>query len=114
MFFIILNAMELFQILHKNIPQRKNIFAHIQRKWYDVSKFLLRTMKWLRKGERDVYVLNAFFIELYDMLYSPIIFDEIMVARKIIRILEELALPIKYIGQKRWCASFKKIMKVKL
>jgi hypothetical protein len=48
------------------------------------------------------------------MLYSPIVFDEIMVARKIIRILEELALPIKYIGQKRWCASFKKIMKVKL
>lgn len=115
MIFIIRRVMELLQVLHKNIPQKKKVFARFQRKWdHDLSKFLLQMIRNIKKESKDVKILNAFFIELYDMIYQYIIFDKVKIAKKIVRLLEELALPIKYVGEQKWTESLKKIRKMKL
>jgi hypothetical protein len=107
--------MELLQVLDKNIPQRQKVFAYFQRKSSkDISKFLLQLIKKVKKNNNNIKVLNQFFIELYDMLYHYIIFDEVKIAKKIVRILEKLALPIGYVGEEQRKENFKKIKKMKL
>ncbi len=107
--------MELLQVLNKKIPQKKKVFARFKKKWdNDLSRFLLQMIKNIKKESSDVRVLNAFFIELYDMIYQYLIFDEVKVMKKIIRLLEELALPIKYVGEEKRKENFKKIKKIKL
>jgi len=107
--------MELLQVLQKNIPQRKKVVARFQKKGNnDLSKFLLQLIKGVKKGNKDVAVMNAFFIELYDVIYPYIIFDKIVISRKVVKLLEELALPIRYIGEQKWLESFKKVGKMKL
>lgn len=59
-------------------------------------------------------IINQFFIELYDMLYHYIILDKIKIAKKVVRLLEELALPISYVGEEKRNETFKKIKKMKL
>ena len=114
-FFISLSYMELLQVLNKKIPQKKKVFARFKKKWdHDLSRFLLQMIKNIKKESSDVRVLNAFFIELYDMIYQYLIFDEVKVMKKIIRLLEELALPIKYVGEEKRKENFKKIKKIKL
>ena len=115
MIFIILSRMELLQVLQKNIPQRKKVVARFQKKGKnDLSKFLLQLIKSIKKWDRDIKILNAFFIELYDVVYSYVICGEIVIDRKIMRLLESLALPITYVGEKKWLESFGKVRKVKV
>ncbi len=59
-------------------------------------------------------IFNAFCIELYDIISYYVMFDKIKIAKKILRLLEELSLPIAYIGENRRNESFKKITKIKL
>lgn len=47
------------------------------------------------------------------MIYQYIIFDKVKIAKKIIRILEKLALPIKYVGEEKRKESLKNIRKIK-
>lgn len=57
---------------------------------------------------------NSFCIEFYDMLYYYVMFDKIRVTKKILRLLEELALPIGYIGENKRKELLKKLTKIKL
>jgi len=71
-------------------------------------------IKGVKNSTKDIRLMNSFCIELYDMLYYYIMFDKIIVAKKILRLLEELALPIKYIGERQRAEILKKLIKVKL
>ena len=107
--------MELFQVLHKNIPQKKKIFALVYKhQQQDISKFLLQMIKQVKKETHDIRMINLFCIELYDMLYYHIMFDKIKVIKKILRLLEKLALPVHYHGPQKWNESLKKICKIKV
>lgn len=115
MIFIILIDMELFEILNKDIPQRQKIYFRFQKKSSgNLSKFLLQILKKTQKNFNNLEILNQFFIELYDILYQYIIFDKIKITKKLVRLLEELALPMNYIGKDKRKQSFKKIKKMKL
>ena len=59
-------------------------------------------------------MMNLFCIELYDMLYYYIMFDKVIVAKKLLRVLEQLALPIKHVGENRRNELFKKMIKMKI
>ncbi|MEI6671795.1 MAG: hypothetical protein WCL02_00025 [bacterium] len=74
----------------------------------------MQTIKNVRKDNKDAVILNSFFIELYDIIYYYVMFNKVKIVKKILRLLEELALPIKYIGEDERKAVFKKIRKVKL
>lgn len=108
--------MELFQILHKSIPQKKIVFAlfrtHQQKQ--DISKFLLQTIKQIKKSTQDIRTINSFCIELYDILYYYIMFDKITVAKNILRLFEYLAMPIDTIDWDLRIDSLKKIIKMKV
>jgi hypothetical protein len=107
--------MELFQVLNKNIPPKKKVFTHFQKRGEkDLSKFLLQIIKKYIKEQKDIKVANAFFIELYDMIYQYIVLDKVKIVKKVVRMLEELALPIKYVGEEKWRENIKKIRKVKI
>ncbi|MFA6255786.1 MAG: hypothetical protein WC606_01260 [Candidatus Absconditabacterales bacterium] len=107
--------MELLQILHKNIPQKKKVFALFHKKQQqDISKFLLQMIKNVKKEIKDIRMINSFCIELYDILYHYIMFDKIRVIKKLLRLLEELALPIRYVGEQKWNETLKKITKIKI
>ncbi len=107
--------MELLQVLHKNIPQRQKIFSLFHKKEkQDISKFVLQMIKNAIKDIKDVKILNAFIIELYDMLYYYIIFDKIKIAKKIQRLVEGLALPLHYIGEEKRREIAKKIKNIKI
>jgi len=107
--------MELFQVLHKNIPQKKKVFALFHKQHQqDISRLLLQMIKNVKKETQDIRMINSFCIELYDILYYYIMFDKIRVTKKFLRLLEELALPIKYIGKPKWIETLKKLIKVKL
>lgn len=107
--------MDLFQLLHKSIPQKKSIFSllHIQEK-KDVSKFLLKIIKKMRKEIKDIRMINLFCIELYDILYYYIMFDKIRVIKKLLRLLETLALPIHYTDKGKRTETLKKTCKIKI
>lgn len=68
----------------------------------------------MKREGKDIRIANAFFIELYDMVYQYIVFDKVKIAKKVVRMLEELALPIRYVGEKRWMESFNRIRKIKI
>ncbi len=107
--------MELLQLLQKHIPQKKNIFAKFHKKdTQDISKFLLHMIKKIKKETKDMKLLNVFFIELYDILYQEILFDRVVIPKKFLRLFEELALPMKYIGNQKWAETLKKLMRLKL
>jgi hypothetical protein len=108
--------MELFQVLHKNIPQKNKVFAlfNKQQQQKDISKFLLQSIKNMKKEIKDIRMINSFCIEIHDMLYYFIMFRKIKVAKKILRPLETLALPIHYHGAQKWNEALKKICKIKL
>lgn len=59
-------------------------------------------------------IYNQFLIELYDTLYHYIVFDKIRVEKRILRILEELAIPIQYIGEQKWRQNLNKIKGMKI
>lgn len=107
--------MEIFQILQKNIPQKKNIFllCHTHQP-QDISKSLLQMIKKVKKETHDSKMLNLFCIELYDILYYYILFDRIKVTKKFLRLLEHLALPINCVGERQWNDVLKKTCKMKL
>lgn len=107
--------MELFQVLHKNIPQKKKIFALFRKQdQHDISRFILQMIRNVKKETKDIRMINSFCIELYDILYYYIMFDKVRVAKKILRILEELALPISYTGKHQQEELLKKIIRIKL
>ncbi len=107
--------MELLQVLHQDIPQRHKIFKMFQKKAsHDISKILISMLKNVIKDIKDLKILNAFIIELYDMLYYYVLFDKIKIAKKILRLLEELALPFNYIGEDKRREIAKKIKKIKV
>ncbi|MEI6775060.1 MAG: hypothetical protein WCL18_10225 [bacterium] len=110
------NLMELFQVLHKNIPQKNKVFALFsnQQQQQDISKFLLQTIKSMKKEIKDIKMINAFCIELHDILYYSIMFHKIKVAKNILRLLEILALPIRYHGTQKCDEALKKICKIKI
>ena len=109
------NSMELFQVLHKNIPQKKKVFALLyKQQQQDISKLLIQMIKQVKKETHDTRMINLFCIELYDILYYHIMFDKIKVIKKILRLLENLALPIQYHGPQQWNESLKKICKIKV
>ena len=68
----------------------------------------------MKKDVTDMNILNAFFIELYDMVYPYIVFDKVKIARKIVRLLEVLSLPMHYVGENKWIETFKRLIKLKL
>lgn len=107
--------MELFQVLHRKIPQKKKVFAffHTQEQ-QDISKFLLQTIKNVKKETRDIRMINLFCIEIYDILNYYIMFDKVKVVKKLLRVFEELAVPISCIGKDRRSESLKKMTKMKL
>jgi hypothetical protein len=107
--------MELFQVLHKNIPQKKKIFAlfHKQEQ-QDISKILLQMIKNVKKETQNNRMINSFCIELYDILYYYIVFNKIKITKKLLRLLEELALPMNYVGKHKRNEILKKICKLKL
>ncbi len=107
--------MEIFQVLHKNMPQKKKIFALFRKQQQqDISKFLLQMIKNVKKETQDIRMINTFCIQLYDMLYHDIMFGKLKVAKKLLRLFEELALPISYTGKQKRSEVLKKIMKLKL
>ena len=107
--------MELFQILHKSIPQKKIVFALFRKHQskQDISKFLLQTIKQIKKSTKDIRTINSFCIELYDILYYYIMFDKITVAKNVLRLFESLAMPIDTVGEPLRADSLKKITKIK-
>jgi hypothetical protein len=107
--------MEIFQVLHKNIPQKKKVFALFRKqRQQDISKFLLQMIKNVKKETQDIRMINSFCIQLYDILYHDIMFGKLKVAKKLLRLLEELALPISYVGEKKRAELLKKLIKIKL
>jgi len=48
------------------------------------------------------------------MIYQYVVFDNVKITKKIMRVLEELALPIKYVGEEKWKESLRRIRKIKL
>lgn len=114
-YFIFLVYMELHQLFQKHIPQKNQLFEKFNnKKQKDISKILLHMMKNMKKNIKDKRILNTFFIELYDLLYHDILFGRIIVVKKLFKLLEELALPMKYIGEKKWLETLKKLMQLKL
>jgi len=92
--------MEILQVLHQSIPQKKVIFALFQKKHQqDISKQLLHMIKKVKKGTKDIRIINSFCIEFYDLLYYYIMFDKIKVMKKMLRLFEYLALPIDCVGE---------------
>jgi len=90
--------MELFQILYKNIPQKKKVFALFRKKEkQDISKFLLQMIKNVKKETQDNRIVNIFCIQIYDMFYYDIMFGKIKITKKFLRLFEELALPMRYV-----------------
>jgi hypothetical protein len=115
MIFIAQYPMELFYILHKNIPQKKKIFALFsKKKAQDISKFLLQTIKNTNKAIKDTRVLNLFFIEFYDTMYHYIIFRKVKVEKKVVRVLEKLALSSEQVGEKKRKETLKRARKIKV
>jgi hypothetical protein len=107
--------MELFQVLHKNIPQKKKVFSMFHKKGQqDISKFFLQMIKNVKKETQDNKMINMFCIQIYDMFYYDIVFNNFKVAKKLLRLIEELALPISYIGEYKRNEIMKKIKKIKL
>jgi hypothetical protein len=107
--------MDLFQVLHKNIPQKNKVFALFDTKeQQDISKLLLKMIKHVKKETQDSGMINSFCIELHDILYYSLISHKIKVAKKILRLLEKLALPIHYIGEHKRNEILKKICKIKI
>ncbi|MEI7918663.1 MAG: hypothetical protein WCH65_00130 [bacterium] len=107
--------MEILQILHQSIPEKKKIFALFHNKHQqDISKPLLQMIKKIKKGTKDIRIINSFCIEFYDLLYYYIMFDKIKVMKKMLRLLEHLATPIACIGEYERVDSLKKISKIKI
>lgn len=107
--------MELFQVLHKNIPQKNKIFAlSYTQGQQDISKLLLQMIKKVKKETQDIRMINSFCMELHDILYYALISRKVRIAKKILRLLESLALPISYIGERKRNETLKKICKIKV
>ena len=107
--------MELFQVLHKNMPQKKKVFAFSHKKNpQDISKFLLQMIKNVKKETKDIRMINIFCIQIYDILYHDIMFGKIIIQKKLLRILEELALPINYVGEEKMKETVKKLKGIKI
>ncbi|MCX6824926.1 MAG: hypothetical protein NTY80_01760 [candidate division SR1 bacterium] len=107
--------MELFQVLHKNIPQRNKVFALFRKQeQQDISKPLLYIIKKVKNNIKDSRMINSFCIEVHDLLYYYVAFNKIRVAKKILRLIEKLALPIRYLGYARRKEILKKTCKMKL
>jgi len=109
------HTMDLFCILQSTLPPRKKLLSYVQATWAkDLSVFFLKLIKKTYKKNKDIMLLNLFFIELYDVLYEYIVFDKIYVTRNVLKILQELALPIEYIGSSRWLEGIRKVKKMKI
>ena len=81
--------MEILQVLHKKIPQRKKIVALFDKfKKQDISKPILQIVKSIRRETKSIKVVNLFCIEFYDILHYYIMFDKIKIAKKVLRLLE--------------------------
>jgi hypothetical protein len=114
-FLLSTTLMELLRVLHKSIPQKKKVFAMFHRhQQKDISKFVLQIIKSVKNSTKDTKLINSFCIEFYDMLYYYIMFGKITISKKILRLLEDLALPISYVGEHKWKELFKKLTKLKL
>lgn len=107
--------MELDQVFSNAIPQKKKIYMLLQsQESQDISKKFLSIIKTMIKTTKDVKMVNGFCIQLYDMMYYEIMFNKIRIAKKILRVFEELALPIKYIGEEKWKDTLKRMKNIKL
>jgi hypothetical protein len=107
--------MELFQVLHKNIPQKKKVFTlFFKKEKQDVSIFLLQTIKTMKREIKDIKALNSFFIEFYDMMYHHIIFRKVKIEKRVVRVLEDLALSSEQVGEEKRRETFKRVRKMKL
>ena len=71
-------------------------------------------IKKMKNGHNDVVIVNSFCIELYDIMYQDIVFGKIKIMKKFLRLFEELALPMNYVGEQKWNETLKKIVKTKL
>jgi len=71
-------------------------------------------IKKMKNGHNDFGIVNSFCIELYDIMYQDIIFGKIKIMKNFLRLFEKLALPISYIGEKKWNETLKKIVKIRL
>jgi len=107
--------MELFQILHKNIPQKKKVFALFRKQeQQDISKYILKIIKNVKKETKEIRLLNLFCIELYDILYYYLMFGRIRIVKKLLRLIEVLALPMGYTKKDKRGETLKKIGKIKI
>ena len=107
--------MELFQILQKDIPEKKKIFAlfHKQEQ-QDISKYILKMIKHVKKETNEIRLLNMFCIELYDILYYHLMFGNIRIIKKLLRLIEALALPMRYTDNIKRGETLKKTCKIKI
>ncbi|MEI7558546.1 MAG: hypothetical protein WCJ45_07270 [bacterium] len=107
--------MELFRILQRKIPKKNIIFDMFHKnERQDISKFILQTIKTVKKETKNIRMTNSFCSELYDMIYHHVIFRRVKIVKKVLRGLESLALPTKHIGEERWNESFKKMKSIRL
>ena len=107
--------MELFQALHKNIPEKKKVFALFRKQeQQDISKYILKTIKHVKKETNEIRLLNLFCIELYDILYYHLMFGKIRIIKKLLRLIEVLALPMNYTKKDKRGETLKKISKIKI
>lgn len=102
--------MELITVFNNAIPQKQKIYTMIQsQESKDISKKFLFMIKNMIKTTKDIKMVNGFCIQLYDIMYYELMFNKIKIAKKILRIFEELALPIKYIGEHKFKENINKI-----
>jgi hypothetical protein len=113
--FAAIKTMDIYRILHYNIPDKKKIILLLKKKSESASaRFLIKIIKRVSEKTPNFSLLNAFCIELYDHLYHHLMFNKIKIQKKITRILEDLALPLPYAGEEKRKQNFRKLIKTKL
>ncbi len=80
----------------------------------DMSKFILKTIKYIKKSTKNIRTINAFCIEFYDIIYYYLMIDKIKIMKKLLRLFEDLAIPMSNIGEEQRSLSLKKISKIKI
>lgn len=68
----------------------------------------------MKREVKDIRALNSFFIEFYDMMYHHIVFRRVKVEKRVVRVLEALALSSEQVGEEKRSETFKRVRKMKL
>jgi hypothetical protein len=90
----------------------KDIDTLLQRKQYrKISNILQDIIEIDIERHKSIQETIGFFNKLYDKLYYYIIFNKLLLDKKIVRQLESLAMPIQSKTEEEWVELFKNIRK---